>query len=288
VKDNVDFAKKADEENKEWEDYGYWFMFPSVFIMLFWFRKGWVVTWVFLIFSFPWYGCSADSEVDSQNHDFKFIDLWLTQEQQAQRLYDNGEFLKAADMYEDQYWKGVSYYRAKEFQLAVQVFYQLKTPQGYFNVGMCMAELENWDEALFAFEEALKMSPEFEEAKHNIAEVKKLIPPDKEIELVTPQSFEDKFLSRSEEIDQESDEEGDKEEKEGGEKSEEEQVADLMQQGNQQVIFPDDAPQEQQEQDQKDILLKQMSDDPAVFLKRKFSMQYKKAKNQVSISEKKW
>ena len=39
------------------------------------------------------------------------------------------------------------------------------------------------------------------------------------------------------------------------------------------------------QQDQKNILLKQMSDDPAVFLKRKFNMQYQKLRKNRKVQE---
>ena len=71
-----------------------------------------------------------------------------------------------------------------------------------------MAELENWSEAIFAFEEALKLNLGFAEAQHNIIQIRKLIPEKRKIELVTPQSLEDKMYGKSEELDQESDEKG--------------------------------------------------------------------------------
>jgi len=287
VKENLAYEEKENEENKEWEDLGYWFMIPAGLILLFWFRKGWVVTWMLLLFAFHGFGCSSQNEMEANaKAKFEFIDLWLTKDQQAQKLFDAGKYLQAAEKFENPYWKGVAYYKAREFQLAAQSFYQIKTPESYYNIGMCMAELENWNEANFAFEEALKMNPDFAEARHNLAEIKKLIPKKKKIELVTPQSFEDRMFGQSEELDQESSEEGDKEETGGGEQQLENELAQQMQPGGEQMTFPETP--EQQQQEQKDILLKQMSDDPAVFLKRKFQMQYRKIAKKIKRPAKKW
>lgn len=287
VKENLAYEQKENEENKEWEDYGYWFMIPAGLILLFWFRKGWVVTWMILVFVYPWYGCSTNESTTPTKEKFEFVDLWFTKDRQAQKLFDEGKYLQAAEKFEHPFWKGIAYYKAKEFQLAAQSFYQVKTPESYFNIGMCMAELENWNEAIFAFEEALKMKPDFDDAKYNLAEVKKLIPKKRKIELVTPQSLEDKMFGKSQELDQESDEEGDKEETGGGEQQLQNELANQMQQGGEQLTFPDGSEQQQQ-QEQKDILFKQMSDDPAVFLKRKFAMQYRKNADKIKKPKNKW
>jgi Ca-activated chloride channel family protein len=232
-------------------------------------------------------GCFTENNTLQSQSKNEFVDLWFTKDQQAQKLFDGGSYVEAASKFENLFWVGISYYKAKEFQLAAQVFYQIKTPEGYFNLGMCMAELENWSEAIFAFEQALVLKPDFDEAKFNIAEIKKLIPKKKKLELVTPQSFEDKFLSKSEELDQESDEQGDKEETGGGDEQLQNELAQQMQQGSEQVTFPDGSEQQQQ-QEQKDILFKQMSDDPAVFLKRKFQMQYMKNAKKIEKPKNKW
>ncbi len=35
-----------DEDNtRRWRDFGYWFVFPVMFVALFWFRKGWTIQW---------------------------------------------------------------------------------------------------------------------------------------------------------------------------------------------------------------------------------------------------
>jgi len=288
IKENLQFEKNEAQENRQWEDYGYWFMIPSLLLLLLWFRRGWVVSWMLLIFSLPLHGCTTENNASPSQSKFEFVDLWLTKDQQAQNLFDKRNYVEAASKFENLFWVGVSHYKAKEFQLAAQTFYQIKTPEGYFNLGMCMAELENWNEAIFAFEQALVLNPDFDEAKYNIAEIKKLIPKKKKIELVTPQSFEDKFLSKSEELDQESDEKGDKEETDGGDQQVQNELAQQMQQGSEQVTFPDGSEQQQQQQEQKDILFKQLSDDPAVFLKRKFQMQYIKNAKKIEKPNKKW
>jgi len=284
IKENLEFENKENEKNIEWEDYGYWFIIPAALLLLFWSRKGWAVYWIILICLIPYYGCSNNESGTSENK-FEFVDLWLTKDQQGQNLFDNASYMKAADKFESPYWKGVSYYKAKQFQTAAQIFYRIKSPEGYFNLGMCMAELENWSEAIFAFQEALKLNPKLERAEYNITEIKKLIPKKKKIELVTPQSLEDKMFGKSEELDQESEKQGDKEET-GGEQSQEQ--SGPVQQNSDQLTFPDGSEQQQQTDDQKDILFKQMSDDPAVFLTRKFAMQYRKNIKKIERPKNKW
>lgn len=73
--------------------------------------------------------------------------------------------------------QGVSFYRAQQFQQAVEQFSMIKTADGFYNKGNALAQLNNIDAAIEAYEEALKIDPQHKDAAYNRDLLKKLKPP---------------------------------------------------------------------------------------------------------------
>lgn len=96
-----------------------------------------------------------------------FIDWWLTPDQQGRMLFERGEYAQAAQRFEDPLWKGLAHYASEDFVSASSWFAQVDTAYGYFYLGNAMAHQDRLEEALAAFDEALALEPEFEEAQFN-------------------------------------------------------------------------------------------------------------------------
>ena len=60
----------------------------------------------------------------------RFVDLWLTANQQGQRAMDRGEYSEAAQLFEDPLWKGTAYYLEQDFSSALAEFAKLETAAG--------------------------------------------------------------------------------------------------------------------------------------------------------------
>jgi Ca-activated chloride channel family protein len=239
------------------------------------------------------YGCNSENSIEGESkniepYKFQFADLWFTKDQQGQRLYDSGDFLQAAQKYEELMWRGISYYRAGEFDKAKSVFALINSPQGYYNLGMSYAETGNLLAAREAFIQALVLYPGYEEAKKNLDEIESLIPKKKEIQLQEIYDTESEQQKQSQELDQKEDKKGDEEQQDGkGEKAEPDESSIAQQQDKEEMMFFDkDIPLTKEKA--KDIVLRQMSSDPAVFLKRKFSYQFYKMKDKPKPPEKTW
>ncbi|BDR16154.1 VWA domain-containing protein [Vibrio sp. STUT-A11] len=131
------------ESSMPWKDMGYALLFPIALIMLIWFRKGWLVQWCLIAMVSG--SLAMPSEVKAENVSIKaeepqvvqqvtafdkaaqwWWDLWLTPDQQGQRLFNKQEYLAAAKQFSDPLRKGTAYYYASEFELAHSAFLEMQ------------------------------------------------------------------------------------------------------------------------------------------------------------------
>jgi Ca-activated chloride channel family protein len=94
-------------------------------------------------------------------------DLWKTKDQQGQKQFNSEAFQKAANSFEDSSWQGSSYYRSGDYEQALKAFQQNDTAESLYNQGNALAQLERIDEAIEAYDQALKKDPQHEDAKAN-------------------------------------------------------------------------------------------------------------------------
>lgn len=143
------------DSSMPWQDEGYRLLYPLVLLMLLWFRKGWLVKWsLVLVVSMPLVShnamaetvkTKAQSEISVEQRPLWqtatqwWMDLWLTPEQQAQRLFNRGDYKQAAGHYRSPLNKGIAYYYASEFKLAHSAFMQDNTPLGLYYAASALA-----------------------------------------------------------------------------------------------------------------------------------------------------
>ena len=65
----------------------------------------------------------------------------------------------AAEHFQDPLWKGIAYYRGKNYEAAIEQFARVDTLEGYFNLGDAYAHSGQLDQALASYEEALGAGP---------------------------------------------------------------------------------------------------------------------------------
>ncbi|WP_165312932.1 vWA domain-containing protein [Vibrio ziniensis] len=175
------------DSSMPWQDEGYRLLYPLVLLMLLWFRKGWLVKWsLVLVVSMPLLmpeSANAAGMVTSKSESAVtieqptiwdkteqwWVDLWLTPDQQAQRLFNRGDYKQAAAHYQKPLNKGIAYYYAGEFKLAHSAFMQDNTPQGFYYAASALARQREYVAAR-ALLRQLNELPELESTlKENIA-----------------------------------------------------------------------------------------------------------------------
>ncbi len=103
--------------------------------------------------------------------------LFMTSDQLAYRYYENRNYTKAAETFEDLSFKGASYYRAGEFKKAKSAYQNLTHKEGKYNLGNAFVMLGEYDSAIEAYELALKIDAHFKEAQENlkVAKARKIL-----------------------------------------------------------------------------------------------------------------
>jgi len=103
------------------------------------------------------------------------IGLWLTPDQQGRYYFEKSDFKTAAERFQDPLWKGIAYYRSRNFEAAIEQFARVDTSESYFNLGDAYAHLGQLEQAVTSYEEALRHKPDDKAAKENRDLVQSLI-----------------------------------------------------------------------------------------------------------------
>jgi len=98
--------------------------------------------------------------------------LLITSDQLGYRYYQKKAYVKAAETFENSAFKGAAYYRAGEFKKAKSVYQNLSDRNGKYNLGNANVMLGHYDDAIEAYELALKLDQDFKEAKENLVVAK--------------------------------------------------------------------------------------------------------------------
>jgi Ca-activated chloride channel family protein len=98
-----------------------------------------------------------------------FRGWWLTPDQQGQRLFEQGNYLEAAERFEDPERRGMAFYRGGDFERAAGVFGRVGTAEAAFNRGNSLVMLGRYDAAIDSYERALELRPDWSPAQENLA-----------------------------------------------------------------------------------------------------------------------
>ena len=187
-------AQKESESNARWKESGWWLVLPIALLSALWFRKGWAVRWLGTwLLGAVLVGAGTPHEALAQlvtstaadapqapdatpaPHQWRFVDLWLTPDQQGRHAFEKGEFDKAAALFTDPMWRGVALYRAGRFDAAQQSFALVDSPESAFNQGNALAQRRRYSAAVAFYTQALQRRPDWKEAKANLALMQALI-----------------------------------------------------------------------------------------------------------------
>lgn len=93
----------------------------------------------------------------------------------AYRLYEQGRFAEAAELFTDPAWKGVAMYRSDQYWRAAEAFVRAEDPVSMYNLGNCYARLGYYELALQAYLGALSRDASLQDAAANADTMRKLI-----------------------------------------------------------------------------------------------------------------
>ncbi len=143
-----------------WRDRGPWLLLLLVPLAACAFRRGWLMAIAFAVFAQAPRAQAAS-----------FTDLWLRSDQQAAAALARGDAKTAASVARSPDWHGSASFRAGDYTSAASDYANVTNADGAYNEGNALAKLGRFDEALAAYDRALKQAPDMDDAKANKAAV---------------------------------------------------------------------------------------------------------------------
>lgn len=145
-------------------DQGYWLLLPLLLLAACAGRRGWLFCLPLLLMLPP-----------QSSQAFELNDLWLRPDQQGQRLLQAQRPAEAAERFVDPQWQGNALYQAEDYAGAAERFAQGDTAADHYNRGNALAKSGELEAALDAYEQALERQPELTAAQQNKALVEEAL-----------------------------------------------------------------------------------------------------------------
>lgn len=198
---------EAEEElshtTRFWDEHFYFWLFPVLPIILWWFRKGSLIAALLLLT--PWPNLTG-AEVQQ---------YFKNSEQRGIEALEQGDYESAINLLEDPYRKGIAYYKAGNYEQAEEQFRQSSRPEvassAEYNLGNALAQQEKYQEAMKVYKEVINEWPEHTKAKENLETIKQILEQQQQNKQESNDSEqkEDKDGEQSNEGDKQPDEEKD-------------------------------------------------------------------------------
>ena len=151
------FAGDGEELRTEiWRDQGVWLVLLLLPLLAFSFRRGWVVVWVFGL-ALPGHRAEA----------LTWADLWQRPDRQAEAAFRAEDHERASELFKNPDWRAAAQYRAGRFEASAETLATTETADGHYNRGNALARAGSIGEAIQAYEQALELDPEHEDARFN-------------------------------------------------------------------------------------------------------------------------
>ncbi len=157
-------AAPTDDPTMRWRDAGVWIALLAVPLAALMARRGFLATLLLML------ALGARPAMAAEGDLGWFWRLWLTPDQRAQLLLDRGEPARAAPLFTDPVRRGVALYRAGDYDGAAAAFAPVNTAEAQYDRGNAlMMRAQGWNDAIPAYDGALRLRPEFPEARDNRA-----------------------------------------------------------------------------------------------------------------------
>jgi Ca-activated chloride channel homolog len=141
----------------EWQDRGPWLLLPLLLIAALAFRRGWLLLLPLAVL--PLLPAMVEATT--------WHDLWQRPDQQAAQALRQGHAKQAQQLAHDPAWRGAAAYRAGDYPAAAQALQQASGGDAAYNLGNTLARQGQYQQAIAAYDHALKLDPGNADAKAN-------------------------------------------------------------------------------------------------------------------------
>lgn len=154
-----EFERRDDALGERWQDAGPWLVPLLLPLVLAAFRRG-------LFFVLPLLLCNGLALPRDASAGW-WDDLWLTRDQQAYRALAEDDAGRAAALAEAPELAGEAWYRGDDYANAREAWARSDSADAHYNRGNALTRLGEYEAALAAYDEALALQPDMEDARHN-------------------------------------------------------------------------------------------------------------------------
>ncbi len=230
-------AERTEQTSDQWVADGRWFILLALPLLLPLFRRG------VLSLALPLLAASLllapSKQAMAADWQQRWDNLWQRPDQQAMQQWQAGDKAAAAAQFERPDWQQAAQYSLGNYPQALESLPTPQTSDQWYNQGNALARTGQFDQALKAYDEALKLNPDNQDAASNrqlVEQAKKQLeqqqPPQDQNQQQDKQQGQDKQDSDKESSDKEG-EKGDSDQQNGDGESgdQQQQNADNSQKG---------------------------------------------------------
>ena len=160
-------SERTDLTTEAWQSRGPWLVLLLLPLVALVFRRGWLLVLVLQV--------GMGIGVPRPAMALGWNDLWLRPDQQAARSLQAGAPAEAAQLAQDPGLRGTGAYLAGDYEQALSAFAAAGGADGDYNQGNSLAQLGRYDDAIAAYERALAVQPDMEDAAYNKDQIEKLL-----------------------------------------------------------------------------------------------------------------
>jgi Ca-activated chloride channel homolog len=172
----------VDDDALPWLDSGYPLVFVCLGVFLLWFRKGWTISYAWILAPIilsatPQPSIAQEETAPAPGLGLSqwFAQLWLTPDQQGRLLMQMGRYNEAASHFDDPMWKGMAYYYGENFMQAAEYFSRSDSDDALFNEANARAHARDYLRAVHRYSRLLERTPDYPGAAANRDKVQAII-----------------------------------------------------------------------------------------------------------------
>lgn len=158
--------EETDFMSDQWREEGPWLILLVLPFAALAFRRGYLA--VLIIFLLPAFPEPANA--------IEWDNLWKRPDQQATeklRQQNTEDKNPSPEIFKEPEWKAAAYYRAGQYQQAIESLQGIDNADAQYNTGNALAKMGSLPDAIKAYDKALEKNPKHEDAKYNRELVKK-------------------------------------------------------------------------------------------------------------------
>lgn len=97
----------------------------------------------------------------------EYSSIWKNKDASGLKAWKDNNYDSASQLFNQPQWQASAYYKKGEYKKALELFKQDDSATGHYNRGNALAHLQQYEEAITAYEQALKKDASLVQAKKN-------------------------------------------------------------------------------------------------------------------------